>query len=240
MFNRQLYKETAKKQLASRRTVPVLATLITMALMIVLGSGSEIQSSATVSSNPYGDANFWTLEAARPYFTSTFIELLFSFLTIVITGILTLAECSLYDRYFNTLEKISFSEYLQGFSRWLTGALAALWFSLWVFLWSLLFFIPGIVKAFSYSQMFFILAENPKIGVAKAMRISKVLTKGYKADLFVMGLSFFGWNLLSIFTLGILQLWIQPYEYMSFTNAYKSLKMHALRSGTLSESDFQA
>lgn len=239
MFNRQLYKQTAKKQLASRKTVPVLATLITMAFLVILGSGSEIQSTA-VSNAPYENGTVWDMQAVLFCFSSTATELLFSFLTLVITGILTLAECSLYDRYFNTLEKISFSEYLQGFSRWLTGALAALWFSLWVFLWSLLFFIPGIVKAFSYSQMFFILAENPKIGVAKAMRISKVLTKGYKADLFVMSLSFFGWNLLSIFTLGILQLWIQPYEYMSFTNAYKSLKMHALRSGTLSESDFQA
>ena len=100
---------------------------------------------------------------------------------------------------------------------------------------------PSFLYPGNYKGIFlFILAENPKIGVAKAMRISKVLTKGYKADLFVMGLSFFGWNLLSIFTFGILQLWIQPYEYMSFTNAYKSLKMHALRSGTLSESDFQA
>lgn len=239
MFNRQLYKQTAKKQLASRKTVPVLATLITMAFLVILGSGSEIQSTA-VSNAPYENGTVWDMQTVMFCFSSTATELLFSFLTVVITGILTLAECSLYDRYFNTLEKISFSEYLQGFSRWLTGALAALWFSLWVFLWSLLFFIPGIVKAFSYSQMFFILAENPKIGVAKAMRISKVLTKGYKADLFVMGLSFFGWNLLSIFTFGILQLWIQPYEYMSFTNAYKSLKMHALRSGTLSESDFQA
>lgn len=239
MFNRQLYKQTAKKQLASRKTVPVLATLITMAFLVILGSGSEIQSTA-VSNAPYENGTVWDMKTVMFCFSSTATELLFSFLTVVITGILTLAECSLYDRYFNTLEKISFSEYLQGFSRWLTGALAALWFSLWVFLWSLLFFIPGIIKAFSYSQMFFILAENPKIGVAKAMRISKVLTKGYKADLFVMGLSFFGWNLLSIFTLGILQLWIQPYEYMSFTNAYKSLKMHALRSGTLSESDFQA
>lgn len=210
-----------------------------MAFLVILGSGSEIQSTA-VSNAPYENGTVWDMQTVMFCFSSTATELLFSFLTVVITGILTLAECSLYDRYFNTLEKISFSEYLQGFSRWLTGALAALWFSLWVFLWSLLFFIPGIVKAFSYSQMFFILAENPKIGVAKAMRISKVLTKGYKADLFVMGLSFFGWNLLSIFTFGILQLWIQPYEYMSFTNAYKSLKMHALRSGTLSESDFQA
>lgn len=239
MFNRQLYKQTAKKQLASRKTVPVLATLITMAFLVILGSGSEIQSTA-VSNAPYENGTVWDMQTVLFCFSSTATELLFSFLTLVITGILTLAECSLYDRYFNTLEKISFSEYLQGFSRWLTGALAALWFSLWVFLWSLLFFIPGIVKAFSYSQMFFILAENPKIGVAKAMRISKVLTKGYKADLFVMGLSFLGWNLLSMFTLGILQLWLQPYEYMSFTNAYKSLKMHALRSGTLSESDFQA
>lgn len=239
MFNRQLYKQTAKKQLASRKTVPVLATLITMAFLVILGSGSEIQSTA-VSNAPYENGTVWDMQTVMFCFSSTATELLFSFLTVVITGILTLAECSLYDRYFNTLEKISFSEYLQGFTCWVTGALAALWFTLWVFLWSLLFIIPGIVKAYSYSQMFFILAENPKIGVAKAMRISKVLTKGYKADLFVMGLSFFGWNLLSVLTLGILQLWIQPYEYMSFTNAYKSLKIHALRSGNLSESDFQA
>ena len=145
MFNRQLYKQTAKKQLASRKTVPVLATLITMAFLVILGSGSEIQSTA-VSNAPYENGTVWDMQTVMFCFSSTATELLFSFLTVVITGILTLAECSLYDRYFNTLEKISFSEYLQGFSRWLTGALAALWFSLWVFLWSLLFFIPGIVK----------------------------------------------------------------------------------------------
>ena len=249
MFNRKLYKQTAKKQLAGRRTVPVLATLITTFILLFLGTSSEIHTSQIINSNSaYAQTASLIYETEDDFaddyafsvstISDSGVSLLFSILTISITGILILAQCHLYNEYFKTLEKISFAEYLRGFTHWFKGALAGLWFTLWVVLWSFLFFIPGIVKAFSYSQMFFVLAENPKIGVAKAMQISKTLTKGFKADLFVMYISFFGWHFLSTFTFGILQLWIQPYEYMSFTNAYKSLKMHALRTGILTESDF--
>lgn len=57
-----------------------------------------------------------------------------------------------------------------------------------------MFFVPGIVKSIAYSQMFFILDEHPDIGVRKAMRVSKEITKGYKGELFLMGLSFLGWE----------------------------------------------
>ncbi len=113
-----------------------------------------------------------------------------------------------------------------------------LWYSLWVFLWTLLFIVPGIVKAFSYSQMFFILAEYPDIGVRKAMQISKTMTKGNKGDLFVMCLSFIGWEILAALTCEIGSLWLRPYETMSFTNAYHAMKAHAIQAGDLTEEDF--
>ena len=52
-------------------------------------------------------------------------------------------------------------------------------------------------------MIFFILAENPGISVRKAMNMSKAMTKGFKWDLFVMDLSFVGWGILSLLTLGI-------------------------------------
>ncbi len=212
MFERKLYKLYAKKQLLGRKKIPVIATLISTLISLLISS-----TSCTYSS---------------PLSTVFFI------LTVAINGILQIAQCNLYLEYFKTHEKLPFSAFSKGFSYWINGALGALWYCLWVFLWSLLFIIPGIVKAFSYSQLFFILAENPEIEVSKAMKISNVMTKGFKGDLFIMHLSFIGWAILSCLTCGILWLWVIPYQKMSFTNAYKNMKMQAIRSGVLTQEDF--
>ena len=87
--------------------------------------------------------------------------------------------------------------------------------------------------------MFYILSENPDVGIIKAMNISKVLTKGHKADLFVLTLTFIGWNFLSILTCGILFIWVIPYMTMTFTDAYYYLKQEALRTGKLTPADFE-
>ena len=50
------------------------------------------------------------------------------------------------------------------------------------------------------------------------------MTYGHKMELFVLGLSFIGWELLGVLTLGIGYIWIIPYMQATFTNAYKSLK----------------
>lgn len=105
-------------------------------------------------------------------------------------------------------------------------------------LWSFLLIIPGIVKGLSYSQMFFILAEYPDIGVRRAMQLSKEMTNGYKADLFVMEISFIGWAILADLSFGIGYLWLIPYQKMSFTNAYHALKAKALQTGRLTQEDF--
>ena len=63
------------------------------------------------------------------------------------------------------------------------------------------------------------------------------ITKGHKWDLFVMSLSFLGWEILSLFTLGILQLWLSPYKNMTYINAYHSLMKEAIESGRLKPED---
>lgn len=95
---------------------------------------------------------------------------------------------------------------------------------LFTFLWSLLFVIPGIVKALSYSMSMYILAENKGKAALECINESKAMTDGHKMDLFVLGLSFMGWLLLCGITFGIAYIWVGPYMQATIANVYESLK----------------
>lgn len=95
---------------------------------------------------------------------------------------------------------------------------------LFTFLWSLLLFVPGIIMGCAYSQAMYILADDPGIGPMEAIRRSKEMMEGHKMEYFVLCLSFYGWALLSVFTLGILYIWLIPYMQATLTNYYKYLK----------------
>ena len=97
--------------------------------------------------------------------------------------------------------------------------------SLYIFLWSLLFIIPGIIKAYEYLMIPYILAENPEIDSKQAFAMSKQMMDGNKWKAFVLELSFFGWMLLSAFTCGILAVfYVNPYMFMTEAELYVALK----------------
>lgn len=96
--------------------------------------------------------------------------------------------------------------------------------ALYTFLWSLLFYIPGIVKGISYSMSMYVLAENKGKPALECIEESKKMTNGHKMELFILGLSFIGWALLGSITFGIAYIWVIPYMQATFTNAYNSLK----------------
>ena len=91
-------------------------------------------------------------------------------------------------------------------------------------LWSLLLFIPGIVKGYSYSMSMYILAENPGKPALECISESKELTYGHKMELFILDLSFFGWYIVGALCLGIGTLWVQAYHKTAVALAYESLK----------------
>lgn len=95
---------------------------------------------------------------------------------------------------------------------------------IYIFLGALLFIIPGIILALKYSMIDYIFVENPKISHQEAMQTSADLMKGKKLDLFVLGLSFIGWFLLSALTLGILLIYVIPYSYATFMQFYYSIR----------------
>lgn len=95
---------------------------------------------------------------------------------------------------------------------------------LFTFLWSLLFFIPGIIKAISYSMSMYVLAENKGKPALQCIAESKKMTEGHKMELFILALSFIGWAIVGAITLGIAYIWIAPYMQVTMTNAYNYLK----------------
>ena len=95
-----------------------------------------------------------------------------------------------------------------------------LFMGFFVFLWSLLFIIPGIIAGFRYAMAPYIMAENPDIGIREAVNLSKQMMDGHKGRLFGLHFSFIGWALLSSLTFGIGSLWLTPYENAAYAAFY--------------------
>ena len=110
--------------------------------------------------------------------------------------------------------------------------------SLYIWLWSLLFVVPGIIKSYSYSQTMFIKAENPDISASRAIELSKIMMEGHKMDMLMLHLSFFGWALLSSITYNILGIvYVFPYFYASLAFAYEEIKADAAARGVIDISE---
>ena len=92
-------------------------------------------------------------------------------------------------------------------------------------LWSLLFIIPGIVKSYEYMMIPYLLAEHPEMTRQEAFAESKRMMDGNKWNAFVLDLSFIGWTLLGICTVGILLVfYVEPYIYLTHAELYHALK----------------
>lgn len=92
-----------------------------------------------------------------------------------------------------------------------------------VFGWTLLLIIPGIIKAYSYSLTYYVMVDNPEMDYSDAMQESSRLMDGHKWQMFVLDLSFIGWFLLGICTLGLAFIFISPYMSMAHAEFYREL-----------------
>lgn len=114
---------------------------------------------------------------------------------------------------------------LYGFksNNFLRSIVGSIYYALFVFLWSLLFWIPGIIKSIAYSQMFFLMVDNPKMEAAEAQKKSMALMEGHKMDYFVLQLSFLPWALLILITFGLAAIYVNPYMQASYAAFYQAL-----------------
>ncbi len=89
---------------------------------------------------------------------------------------------------------------------------------IFITLWSLLFFIPGIIKSFSYFMTERLLLEDPTLSGTDAITRSREIMNGHKMELFILCLSFLGWFILGALAFGVGALFVLPYFYLTIVH----------------------
>lgn len=153
----------------------------------------------------------------------TYLSSMVVVLSLVVTPALSLASCVIYLKLAKGI-KPEIKDLFSQFGQFWPALKVTLLTSIYTFLWSLLLIVPGIIKAISYSQAMYILAENPGIGAREALMKSKEMMEGHKMEYFLLELSFIGWIILGAFTCGILYLWLIPYMSATMANFYNYVK----------------
>lgn len=122
--------------------------------------------------------------------------------------------------------KPEISTMLYGFQqgRWMKLVKSMFITNLSIFLWSMLFVIPGIYKSYQYRFVPALLGENPDLSAEEAMEISKQMTEGHKMDMWVLDMSFIGWYMLGALVFGIGVLFVNPYSEATWAQLYLRLR----------------
>jgi uncharacterized membrane protein len=125
----------------------------------------------------------------------------------------------------NTHSKPSFADAFSGFKvKYLRNIGTMLLVNIKTVLWSLLFVIPGIIKTYEYAIIPYILADDPKISSKEAFKKARQMMKGNKWRLFKLNLSFIGWGVLCVLTMGVGTIFLMPYVSAAAAEFYVELK----------------
>lgn len=198
------YRQYARNALAGNWGT-ALAVALVAGLLGVNGYSSSFSYSTDWDTFQY----YW--DQYEPIFTTALaIAAVLSLVYLIIGGAVRLGLC-LYNIKLIRGERPQFSVLFSRFDIFGKALGLNLMTALLVFLWSLLFIVPGIVAAYRYAMAPYLLAEYPEMGVMEAIERSKQMMMGCKGRLFCLEFSFFGWILLCMLSLGIGSLWLNPY-----------------------------
>lgn len=224
MPDRIQIKEEAKQVVRGARVNAYLVTLIVLAVTGLLGAlDSYVGASRTVDqvAELYGQQ----AAAMLPGFPE-FPVLLMAFVAAVnwLAQVIINAGWSIYHLGVRQGKEMPYGCLLDGFAFLGKLILLNIVMGIFVYLWSLLFLIPGIIAQYRYRFAIYNLCENPEIGIMGAINMSKAQTAGFKGTLFVLDLSFLGWSILGWLTLGILNIWIAPYKEQANVGYFQEIK----------------
>jgi len=141
---------------------------------------------------------------------------------IVIAGPLSIGCAAVYLSIARR-EKAGVEQLLDGTKNFVNSFVAYLLVTVFTALWTLLFIIPGIIKAFSYSLTFYILRDHPEMSATEAIRRSEEMMKGHKWQLFCLYFSYIGWFMLCILSCGLLTFMVMPYMMQANVEFYRHL-----------------
>jgi len=223
--NRIELKEDAKVIIAAARPSPAAVTFVYIIITSIL---SGIQTNLDKRFDTYAEGiwMYFRQHAPWPAFTLSNI-MVFSALFIILLRIISSVFSVGYSWYSLRLSrslKATFSNIFDPMNAIFKVIGLTVVIAVFTFLWSLLLIIPGIIAGYSYRQAYYILYDHPEYGILQCIRESKRMMRGYKADLFILDLSFLGWIIVCALTLGILFIWKIPYFEVTYAGYYDALR----------------
>ncbi|MBQ8802916.1 MAG: DUF975 family protein [Tyzzerella sp.] len=237
MWTRQLLKENAK--IAFKRNYWTCVAVSVIAMLLgggVAGGGIEFNFEAD-SQTTGADSFAGGIPGYLVYMfgAMTLIAILVGLCVSILLSNIVTVGC---NRYFleNREHKTDVGQIFYGFKEGRYGTNVWIMFlrELYIFGWSLLFIIPGIVKAYSYMLVPFILAENSDLDKDRVFQMSRDMMDGHKMEAFVLELSFFGWNLLGALTMGMLNIfYVNPYIHATMAEFYSAIKAEGIQRGVV-------
>lgn len=204
------FRAKAWSSLKGNWGLPILALLISTGIAsVVTFAGSSIGGIFSVG---------------LPKDLAPSVKDLFGSLTMLfVAGQITFGEAVFFTNFMRG-NNVSILDIFAGFKKYGKTLALYLLIELFTTLWSLLFIVPGIIMKIAYSMSFYIMRDNPDLSPNEARKKSIEMMDGHKWRFFCLQLSFTGWLLLCILTLGVLVIWVAP--VMSAANAafYDDLK----------------
>lgn len=239
MWQRSILKERAKNVLRNGKYWTAFAVSLVATLLCGLGVGaSSTASNNTTHILTESGGGGW--EYLNPYAMFATLGLMLGVIAVVylfiiaystfVAGPITVGQ----KRYYmeNRLGDAPFVTLFSSFKKQYMSIVQTLFMrNLFVFFWSLLLYVPGIIKYFEYCMVDYIMAENPSLPWRRALEISRAMTDGEKGSIFIMNLSFIGWNLLGLLACGLGTFFVTPYREASFAELYQVMRDKALSRG---------
>ena len=240
MFDRAGLKTAAKTRVSQNRWMAVLVCIVAGfcgALGSSGGSGITFNLGNFNSEPSYSDAPSFV----TPQFDPDYLPLLifigivallvilaaFAF-QVFVANIIHVGFRGWFLRY-SRGENPDFGELFSRFNHFKSTMLGMLLRDVYIFLWTLLLIIPGIIKSYSYAMVPYILYENPSLSAKQAIAVSETMMDGWKWELFKFELSFIGWYIVNLFTCGLLGIFfVDPYCYTAQAMLYDNIKYDAV------------
>lgn len=204
MNKRAVLKKKAKQQLKGK----LLLAAVTLLL------GQILSNMDLLSPEIY---NFEYTETSMIFTTLRILSFL-------LNGVICLGVSRFSLNIINNREEARFSTLFSGFSVYLKVLGLHILSMLAIMLGTTLLIVPGIIISLMFSQAYYILAEDDDKSIIQCLRESYQMMKGHKWELFIFQLSFLGWIILVVVTLGLAAIWVEPYIQVTFANYYLELK----------------
>jgi uncharacterized membrane protein len=218
MKTNQEYKNAALAVLNGNWAPVVVATIVMYIVSFVV---QLITQPLTVSADPESFQFFALLIGA-------------SIVSMFVTVPLSVGYYNALNKlYVEVDNKVTSNMFTIGFGRVLRYVGGMLLMGIYVFFWTLFLVIPGIIMAIAYSLTPFILKDYPELSVGQAIQMSEKMMRGHKMRYFLLTLSFIGWGLLGILTLGIGYIWLIPYMYTTTAAFYQDVKNEYIANGNM-------